>query len=210
MARLTLPNSDRFYNKIAVTSSPTNKRKYNFLRHCGFLKGLYSRVESDWKHSLSNNQREEWVQVGSWVTTRFWTNGTGDCSSPWDSQDRKRHEKCALNCSWWEWSFLEILKKVPRLTRRQLLGFWDKGYKRFETCYILMILLYPEILAAYEGVQAASEVIGTKCPPGTLTASAGLDVQRESPCNTSCQLMPHGLSGSHRSHNELKPKTPVA
>lgn len=28
MARLTLPNSDRFYNKVAVTSSPTRKRKY--------------------------------------------------------------------------------------------------------------------------------------------------------------------------------------
>jgi len=37
-----------------------------------------------------------------------------------------------------------------------------------------------ELLAAYEGVRAALEVVGTVLL-GTLTASARLDVQRESP-----------------------------
>ncbi|KAJ7409117.1 hypothetical protein BTVI_57822 [Pitangus sulphuratus] len=54
------------------------------------------------------------------------------------------------------WGFWQ---KVPGETQGRPLGFWSQGYKGFEACYTLT---EKDILAAYEGVRAASEVIGTK------------------------------------------------
>ncbi|KAJ7413217.1 hypothetical protein BTVI_43875 [Pitangus sulphuratus] len=54
------------------------------------------------------------------------------------------------------WSFWQ---KVPEETQIQPLGLWSQGYKGSEACYIPT---EKEILAAYEAVPAASEVIGTK------------------------------------------------
>ncbi|RMB95548.1 hypothetical protein DUI87_27658 [Hirundo rustica rustica] len=55
--------------------------------------------------------------------------------------------------SWSPW------QKVPGETRGQPLGFWSRSYRGSEANYTPT---EKEILAAYEGVQAASEVIGTE------------------------------------------------
>ena len=57
----------------------------------------------------------------------------------------------ALSWSLWQ--------KVPGETQGRPLGFWSRNYRGSETNYTPT---ENEILAAYEGVQAASEVIGQK------------------------------------------------
>ncbi|RMC06467.1 hypothetical protein DUI87_15902 [Hirundo rustica rustica] len=52
-----------------------------------------------------------------------------------------------------------LWQKVPRETRGRPLGFWSRSYRGSEANYTPT---EKEILAAYEGVQAASEVIGTE------------------------------------------------
>ncbi|KAF4803642.1 hypothetical protein TURU_014366 [Turdus rufiventris] len=51
-----------------------------------------------------------------------------------------------------------LWQKVPSETRGQLLGFWSQSYRGSEVKYTPT----EKILAAYEGVQATSEVIGTE------------------------------------------------
>ncbi|RMC15750.1 hypothetical protein DUI87_07954 [Hirundo rustica rustica] len=52
-----------------------------------------------------------------------------------------------------------LWQKVPGETRGRPLGFWSRSYRGSEANYIPT---EKEILAAYEGLQAASEVIGTE------------------------------------------------
>ncbi|KAK4817256.1 hypothetical protein QYF61_005469 [Mycteria americana] len=52
-----------------------------------------------------------------------------------------------------------LWQKAPGEIRGQPLGFWSRGYRGSEACYAPS---EEEILAAYEGVQAASEVVGTE------------------------------------------------
>ncbi|GAB0207951.1 hypothetical protein GRJ2_003260800 [Grus japonensis] len=52
-----------------------------------------------------------------------------------------------------------LWQKAPGETRGRPLGFWSRGYRGSQACYTPT---EKEILAAYEGVQAASEVIGTE------------------------------------------------
>ncbi|RMC18112.1 hypothetical protein DUI87_04991 [Hirundo rustica rustica] len=52
-----------------------------------------------------------------------------------------------------------LWQKVSGETRGRPLGFWSRSYRRSEANYTPR---EKEILAAYEGVQAASEVIGTE------------------------------------------------
>ncbi|RMC21739.1 hypothetical protein DUI87_02608 [Hirundo rustica rustica] len=52
-----------------------------------------------------------------------------------------------------------LWQKVPGETRGRPLGFWSRSYRRSEANYAPT---EKEILAAYEGVQAASEMIGTE------------------------------------------------
>jgi len=52
-----------------------------------------------------------------------------------------------------------LWQKASGETRGRPLGFWSRGYKGFEACYTPT---EKEILAAYEGVRAASEVVGTE------------------------------------------------
>ncbi|RMC05661.1 hypothetical protein DUI87_17746 [Hirundo rustica rustica] len=52
-----------------------------------------------------------------------------------------------------------LWQKVPGETRGRLLGFWSRSYRGSEASYTPT---EKEILAAYEGVHAASEVIGTE------------------------------------------------
>ncbi|GAB0208126.1 hypothetical protein GRJ2_003278300 [Grus japonensis] len=52
-----------------------------------------------------------------------------------------------------------LWQKAPEETRGRPLGFWSRGYRGSEACYTPM---EKEILAAYEGVRGASEVIGTE------------------------------------------------
>ncbi|KAK4825458.1 LOW QUALITY PROTEIN: hypothetical protein QYF61_027613 [Mycteria americana] len=52
-----------------------------------------------------------------------------------------------------------LRQKAPGESRGRPLGFWSRGYRRSEACYTPT---EREILAAYEGVRAASEVVGTE------------------------------------------------
>ncbi|GAB0195094.1 hypothetical protein GRJ2_001974700 [Grus japonensis] len=52
-----------------------------------------------------------------------------------------------------------LWQKAPGETRGRPLGFWSRGYRGSEACYTPT---EKEILAGYEGVRAASEVIGTE------------------------------------------------
>ncbi|RMC19648.1 hypothetical protein DUI87_03209 [Hirundo rustica rustica] len=52
-----------------------------------------------------------------------------------------------------------LWQKVPGETRGRPLGFWSRSYRGSEANYTPT---EKEILAAYEGIQAASEVIGTE------------------------------------------------
>jgi len=52
-----------------------------------------------------------------------------------------------------------LWQKAPGETRVRPLGFWSWGYKGCEARYTPT---EKEILAAYEGVRAASEVVGTE------------------------------------------------
>ncbi|KAF4796710.1 hypothetical protein TURU_081926 [Turdus rufiventris] len=52
-----------------------------------------------------------------------------------------------------------LWQKVPGETRSQPLGFWNRSYRGSEANYTPT---EKEILAAYEGVQTASEAIGTE------------------------------------------------
>jgi len=52
-----------------------------------------------------------------------------------------------------------LWQKAPGETRGRPLGFWSRGYKGSEARYTAT---EKEILAAYEGVRAASEVVGTE------------------------------------------------
>ena len=52
-----------------------------------------------------------------------------------------------------------LWQKAPGETRGRPLGFWSRGYRGSEACYTAT---EKEILAAYEGVRAASEVVGTE------------------------------------------------
>ncbi|GAB0204611.1 hypothetical protein GRJ2_002926700 [Grus japonensis] len=52
-----------------------------------------------------------------------------------------------------------LWQKAPGETRGQPLGFWSRGYRGSEACYTPT---EKEILAAYEGVGAVSEVVGTE------------------------------------------------
>ena len=52
-----------------------------------------------------------------------------------------------------------LWQKAPGETRGRPLGFWSRGYRGSEARYTPT---EKEILAAYEGVQAASEVVGTE------------------------------------------------
>ncbi|GAB0192630.1 hypothetical protein GRJ2_001728300 [Grus japonensis] len=68
-----------------------------------------------------------------------------------------------------------LWQKAPGETRGRPLGFWSRGYRGSEARYTPT---EKEILAAYEGVRAASEVIGTEAQ---LLLAPQLDVERQGP-----------------------------
>jgi len=52
-----------------------------------------------------------------------------------------------------------LWQKAPGETRGRPLGFWRPGYKGSKSCYTPT---EKEFLAAYEGIRAPSEVVGTE------------------------------------------------
>ncbi|RMB91858.1 hypothetical protein DUI87_31786 [Hirundo rustica rustica] len=84
--------------------------------------------------------------------------GDRSCGSPWPSQDGPRCEECALLSSREQWFVLEPLAEGAWESGGRPLGFWSRSYRGSKANYTRT---EKEILAAYEGVQAASEVIGT-------------------------------------------------
>ncbi|RMC22281.1 hypothetical protein DUI87_00592 [Hirundo rustica rustica] len=77
-----------------------------------------------------------------------------------------------------------LWQKVPGETRGRPLGFWSQSYRGSEANYTPT---EKEILAAYEGVQAASDWYRGATPPGTPTACARVDVQRRGSLHPSCR-----------------------
>ncbi|XP_071665199.1 uncharacterized protein [Patagioenas fasciata] len=72
----------------------------------------------------------------------------------WGDTAKEVSEKAGDNGLTWS-----LWQKAPGETRGRPLGFWSRGYKGSEANYTPT---EKEILAAYEGVRAASEVIGTE------------------------------------------------
>ncbi|GAB0208817.1 mitochondrial enolase superfamily member 1 [Grus japonensis] len=74
-------------------------------------------------------------------------------------RSRTRCEKCAVHRSQGEWSYLESLAESTRGDSRPTPGVLESGIRGSKARYTPT---EKEILAAYEGVRAASEVIGTE------------------------------------------------
>ena len=117
-------------------------------------------------------------------------------SSPWTCLVSTRCYKYALHRSWRQWSYLEPLAKNIRwgsgLTLRflepRILGsgswLWGQLYSNSEANYIPA---EKDILAAYKGVQAASEGIGTEAQLLLVPRLPWqLDVQGKAFCCSPC------------------------
>jgi len=74
----------------------------------------------------------------------------------WSGHDVKNVLYTAAGENGQTWS---LWQKVPGETRGRPLGFWSRGYKGSKAHYTPT---EKEILAAYEGIPAASEVVGTE------------------------------------------------
>ncbi|KAF4798793.1 hypothetical protein TURU_060696 [Turdus rufiventris] len=73
--------------------------------------------------------------------------------------DRTRSEEHALLCSWEPWPVLESGRRCLARLGVDHWDIWSRSYRESEANYTPTV---KEILAAYEKVQATSEVIGTE------------------------------------------------
>lgn len=103
-----------------------------------------------------------------------------------------------------------IGKKHPGKAQGWLLGFWHQGHWRFKAGYTTT---EKEILASYEGVWGASDMISIEAQLllapwlpvlGYSGYSKGESVLHVMP------LMLHGISGAHQRYNVLEQEIPVA
>ncbi|GAB0190417.1 hypothetical protein GRJ2_001507000 [Grus japonensis] len=149
-------------NKIAAMSPPTNKKETQaFLGVVGFwrmhipnysliVSPLYhvTRKKNDFK--WGPEQRQAFEQIKQEIVHAV---ALGPVRA---GPDVKNVLYTAAGENGPTWS---LWQKAPGETRGRPLGFWSRGYRGSEARYTPM---EKEILAAYEGVQAASEVIGTE------------------------------------------------
>ncbi|GAB0188949.1 hypothetical protein GRJ2_001360200 [Grus japonensis] len=149
-------------NKIAAMSPPTNKKETQaFLGVVGFwrmhipnysliVSPLYhvTRKKNDFK--WGPEQRQAFEQIKQEIVHAV---ALGPVRA---GPDVKNVLYTAAGENGPTWS---LWQKAPGETRGRPLGFWSRGYRGSEARYTPT---EKEILAAYEGVRAASEVIGTE------------------------------------------------
>ncbi|KAK4831870.1 hypothetical protein QYF61_019882 [Mycteria americana] len=171
-------------NKITAMSPPTNKKETQaFLGVVGFwrmhipnysliVSPLYQVTRKKNNFKWGPEQRQAFEQIKQEVVHAV---ALGPVQA---GQDVKNVLYTTARENGPTWS---LWQKAPGEARGRPLGFWSWGYRGCEARYTPT---EKEILAAYEGVRAALEVVGTEAQ--LLAASAGLDVQREGPLYTSC------------------------
>lgn len=183
---------------IAALFPPTSKKETSFLRWCGVLRSAHPELQSDFWPSLSRNWEENQFQMGLWATARIWINSVGD-NSLFISVNNVFYTAAGDDgLSWSLW------QKVAREAQGWPLGLWSWTYRGSEACYSLA---EKEILEAYEGFQAALEVMGTEVqlllapwlPTLGWTAKG-----RVSSANHAANATDAAWSEPHRSHSELR------
>ncbi|RMC05536.1 hypothetical protein DUI87_18732 [Hirundo rustica rustica] len=123
-------------NKITAMSPPTNKKETQaFLGAIGFWRMHIPEYSQIIKQEIAHAVALGPVRTGPDVKNVLYSAAGNN------------------GLSWSPW------QKGPGETRGQPLGFWSRSYRGSEANYTPT---EKEILAAYEGVQAASEVIGTE------------------------------------------------
>ncbi|GAB0206970.1 hypothetical protein GRJ2_003162600 [Grus japonensis] len=148
-------------NKIAAKSPPTNKKETQaFLGVVGFWRmhiPNYSLIASPLYQVTQKNdfkwgpeQRQAFEQIKQEIVHAV------ALGPVWAGPDVKNVLYTVVRESGPTWS---LWQKAPGETRGRPLGFWSRGYRGSEARYTPT---EKEILAAYEGVRAASEVIGTE------------------------------------------------
>ncbi|GAB0177443.1 hypothetical protein GRJ2_000209500 [Grus japonensis] len=148
-------------NKIAAMSPPTNKKETQaFLGVVGFWRMHilnYSLTVSPLYHVTQKNdfkwgpeQRQAFEQIKQEIVHAV---ALGPVRA---GPDVKNVLYTAARENGLTWS---LWQKAPGETRGRPLRFWSRGYRGSEARYTPT---EKEILAAYEGVRAASEVIGTE------------------------------------------------
>ena len=139
-------------------------------------------------------RKKKWFNIGPWGTASLWTDFELEIAHTVVlGQDVKNMLYTAARENGHTWSLWQ--------TRGWLLRFWSQGYRGSEACYTAT---EKEILAAYEVVQTASEILkhNSFWHPDCL-------------CWAGCspphimQLMQHGVNGSHWSHSGLGLGIPV-
>ncbi|RMB98855.1 hypothetical protein DUI87_24399 [Hirundo rustica rustica] len=148
-------------NKITAMSPPTNKKTQAFLGAIGFWRmhiPEYSQIVSPLYlvTRKKNNfhwgpaQQQAFAQIKQEIAHAV---ALGPVRTGPDVKNMLYSAARSHGLSWSLW------QKVPGETRGRPLGFWSQSYRGSEANYTPT---EKEILAAYEEVQAASEVTGTK------------------------------------------------
>ena len=149
-------------NKIAAMSPPTNKKEtQTFLGIVGFwrmhipdysqiVSPLYRVTRKKNHFEWGPEQRQAFEQIKREITHAV---ALGPVRTGLDVKNVLYTAAGDNGLTWSLW------QKAPGETRGRPLGFWSRGYKGSEANYTPT---EKEILAAYEGVRAASEVIGTE------------------------------------------------
>ncbi|XP_064900755.1 uncharacterized protein LOC135577045 isoform X1 [Columba livia] len=149
-------------NKIAAMSPPTNKQEtQTFLVIVGFWRMYipdYSQIVSPLYRVTRKKNQFEWgpEQGQAFEQIKHEITHAVALGPVRTGLDVKNVLYTAAGDNGLTWS---LWQKAPGETRGRPLGFWSRGYKGSEANYTPT---EKEILAAYEGVQAALEVIGTE------------------------------------------------
>ncbi|KAK4814675.1 hypothetical protein QYF61_024982 [Mycteria americana] len=153
---------DVMINKIIAMSPPTSKKETQaFLGIVGFwrmhipnysllISPLYQVTCKKNNFKWGPEQRQAFEQI-KWEIVHAVTLGP-----VWAGQGVKSVLCTAAGENGPTWS---LWQKAPGKTRGRPLGFWSRGYRGSQAHYTPT---EKEILAAYEGVRAASEVVGTE------------------------------------------------
>ncbi|KAK4813981.1 hypothetical protein QYF61_003814 [Mycteria americana] len=149
-------------NKITAMSPPTSKKETQaFLGFVGFwrmyipnysliISPLYQVTQKKNDFKWGPEQRQAFEQIKQETVHAV------ALGPVWAGQDVKNVLYTAAGENGPTWS---LWQKAPGETRGQPLGFWSRGYRGSQARYTPT---EKEILAAYEGVRAASEVVGTE------------------------------------------------
>ncbi|KAK4816448.1 hypothetical protein QYF61_017176 [Mycteria americana] len=145
-------------NKITAMSPPTNKKETQaFLGVLGFWRmhiPNYSLIVSPLYRVTQKKNDFEWGPEQQQAFEQIkWEIHFGPAQRGQDVKNVLYTSARDHGPTWNLW------QKAPGETRRQPLGFWSQGYRGSEARYTPA---EEEILVAYQGIQAASEVVGTE------------------------------------------------